>query len=201
MAAKVDPNFKAFLKRLKSGLYISGTLQGAQEAVAKLQAVDRSMRKRIQRKGVRKASMLGAKIAKNFVPTRHKVMRNSMGWRMAKARAAAVRAIGIVGPRRRYTRVIDGKKHVPTNYAHLVEAGTAPHAILPQSGKSLAFKGRHGETVVVPGVNHPGARATHFLRRGNSAARGPMLHVFTRTVTNLLAIEAAKPKPSEVDDG
>lgn len=192
---------------------LTGTLRGAQEAMAKLRALERSMQKRIIRKGIRRASMLGARIAKSFTPVGvSKTLRNSMGWRIARQKPGVPRAVGIIGPRRRYFRFVGGKKYVPTKYAHLVAKGTRPHRIQGRAYSNhptsvavrvlrrLAFKAG-GRTIVVPFVNHPGARATHFLRRGNAAASGPMLHVFTRTVAGELAIQAVKARPSEVDDG
>lgn len=211
MAVRVDPNFKGFLKTLKTartartraGVVFSGTVVGAQEAIQKLSAIDRSCHKRIIRKGIRKASRLAAKLSKPYVPDDTKTLRNSFGWRLAKAKPGIKKAVGVVGARRRYVRVVDGRKMVPTNYQHLVDKPTQAHII--QGGKrtthgKLAFNA-FGRRVVVSQVRHPGTRGQNFIRKRESVCRSPCLSVFTSVVTTEIAIQAAKQRPSEVDDG
>ncbi len=89
---------------------------------------------------------------------------------------------GIVGPRRGYkvVRGADGqrvkmlnalgnryaKKGIddPVRYAHLVEKGTAPHAL--GKGSTLPREGRKGELTAgsQSGNMHPGSKAQPFLR-------------------------------------
>lgn len=208
--ARVDPNFKALLGRittirkaqLRAGVVFAGTLLGAREAIAKLGAVNRSVRKRIIRKCVRRACQLAARLSKPYVPVRNKVLSNSIGWRMAKARPGGFTALGVVGARRRFIRFVDGKKQVATKYQHLVDAGTAPHEITGRrtSHGKLAFNA-FGRLVVVSRVQHPGTNATNFLRKARQVSRGPCLTVVTSVATTELSIQAAKARPSEVDDG
>jgi hypothetical protein len=196
----VDKELRSFLTASKSGLTLNGTLRGAQEAVAKLQALNRSMQKRIIRKGVRKSSQLGAKITKNFVPKKSGTLRNSIGWRLARARQGIPKAAGIVGARRRYVRITARGFQVATKYSHLVDKGTKPHIINARKADRLFFR-VGGRSVYVKYVRHPGARASNFMQRGEHASRSPMYHVFTRTVSGELALQAIKARPSEVDDG
>jgi hypothetical protein len=195
----VDKELRSFLKASRGGLTLHGSLRGANEAIAKLKSLDRSMQKRIIRKGIRKASQMGAKITKNFVSKKTGTLRNSMGWRVARMRPGIPKAVGVVGPRRRYERMTSEGFRNPTKYSHLVDQGAKPH-IINAKGKGLYFR-VNGRSVFVKYVRHPGARASHFMKRGEHSSRSPMHHVFTRTVATELSIQAAKAKPNEVDDG
>ncbi len=182
-------------------IHITGTLQGATEAITKLSGLSRSWQKRIGRKGLRKSAQLGAKLSKPHVPVDTKLLRNSFGWRMTRQRSGAYTSAAVVGPRRRYKRSIgitSGKFEggVPTKYAHLVERGTAPH-IIPRGAVKLP----DGTKLWAEQIQHPGSRGRFFMRKAEGVSRGPMLHVFTRVVAGELAIQSLKARPSEVDDG
>jgi hypothetical protein len=176
----------------------SGSLQGAKEAIDKLAAIDRSFQKRILRKGMRKAGQVGARMSKPFIPKDMGILKKSWYSRLARQKKNAFSAAVIVGPRRRFANPHGA---VPTKYAHLADRGARPHRIAAEPGKRLAFRSKTGGSVVVSSVSHPGARAQNFTRRAASSSSGAMLGAFTTVVSTELGIQAAKPKPSEVDDG
>lgn len=177
-------------------------LMGVEACLQKLQAVNRSVGRRILRKGVRASVQLGAKRGKGHVPKgQHGLLRKSLGWKLMKQRPGIFKAAGMVGPRTKvFLRVINGRRVDPGKYGHLVEGGTKPHVINAKDGKRLAFR-RGGKSVVVKSVRHPGARRTGFLGRIRAINAHGMSTAFRNKVTHELHIQAAKAKPSEVDDG
>lgn len=177
-------------------------LMGVEAALQKLQAVNRSVGRRIIRKCVRASVQVAAKRGKSDVPKGlHGLLKKSLGWKLLKQRAGIFKAAGLVGPRTKvFLRVINGKRIDPGKYGHLVEGGTKPHAILPKTKTRLAFRSG-GRLRVVKSVRHPGARRTGFLGRIQVVNTHGMSRAFRDTCTRELAIQAAKAKPSEVDDG
>ena len=180
----------------------SGSLEGAKEAIDKLAAIDRSFQKRILRKGMRKAGQIGARMSKPFVPTDMGILKKSFYSRLARQKKGTFTAAVIIGPRRRFKNPHGA---VPTKYAHLADRGAKPHRITAKPGSSLAFMPKGAKSavgsVVVKSVSHPGARGHNFLKRAAASSTSSMLATFTSVVSAELGIQAAKPKPSEVDDG
>ena len=62
------------------------------------------------------------KTARDKVRVRYKVLKRSLGRRIKTYRQSGV-TLGLVGPRKGFRTVIDGKPVDPINYAHLVEFG------------------------------------------------------------------------------
>ncbi len=170
-------------------------LEGVEECVQKLHGLRQSMQRRIIRAGTRSACQVGARHGKSGVPRRKGLLRKSLGWKLAKARAGSMKAVGVVGARKGFKR--DGSD--PTKYAHLVDQGVKPHPIAAKKTR-LAFAAG-GRTVVVPTVQHPGIQGRHFMRRIYQSGLGAMSSAFRDKVESELHKQAAKAKPSEVDDG
>lgn len=177
---------------------------GVQDCLHKLQAVDRCVGKRIIRKGVRRSVQVAAKRGKSDVPIGEtKLLKKSLGWKMLRQRSGVFKAAGMVGARTKvFKRVINGRTVDPGKYAHLVDQGTKPHTIAPKNKARLAFISKEtGQLVVVRGVQHPGTRPTRFLAKIRAMNTSGMSRAFRDTVASELLIEAAKARPSEVDDG
>jgi hypothetical protein len=185
-------------------------LQGVQRCLSKLQGLRHSVQRRIIRKGVRAACMVAAKRKSQVPRGKSGLLRKALGYKLAKSRGFT--ATGVVGPRRGFKRWVAGAGMVdPVRYAHLAEGGTRAHVIkssaaLPfsvspvQSVKRLAFVAG-GRTVVVPVVNHPGTQAQRWLQKIQVTGQSSMATAFAGKVQSELLREAAKAKPSEVDDG
>lgn len=192
-------------------------LQGLATCLEKLRALKRSVQRRILRKGVRSACTAGAKNGKGQVPRgKNGLLRKALGQKTFRVKASTFTAAGMVGIRSKpsFRRVIDGQPHDPSNYAHLVEGGTRTHIIIAKAKKALAFKGggrvanklqgikgRRARSVIVQSVQHPGARPQRFLQKIRVTGQHAMSTAFRRTVETELHREAAKARPSEVDDG
>lgn len=196
---------------------IKSELQGLETCLGKLRALPRSFQRRILRKGVRSSCQAGAKNGRGQVPRgKHGLLRKALGNKVFKHKAGSFTAAGMVGIRSKpsFRRVIDGQPHDPSNYAHLVEGGTRTHIIMARAKKALAFKGggrtanklqgikgRRARSIVVQSVQHPGSRPQRFLQKIRVTGQHAMSNAFRRTVETELHREAAKARPSEVDDG
>lgn len=172
-------------------------LRGVREALQKLSGLRESMQRRILRKGVRAACQIGARIGKSHVPRETGLLRKSLGYKIAKAKSGAPRALGIIGPRNGWKR--DGRN--PVKYAHLIELGTKPHSIAPKNKKRLSFTASNGRRVLAKTVQHPGVRPTRFLLKIQMRSQGAMSSALRSKITSELLKQAAKARPSEVDDG
>lgn len=198
---------------------ITVRLHGVQECLQKLQGIKRSVQRRILRKAVKAACTVVAKRGRSQVPRGPSgLLRKSLGFKLLKAKPGIFKAAGMVGPRaRKFRRMVQGRGIVdPVKYAHLVEEGTKPHRITATT-KPLAFKafgqkrtllpnlqtqrGRRAQKVIAQSVQHPGSRPQRFLQRIQVTGQSGMATAFRGTVQTELHREAAKAKPSEVDDG
>ena len=151
------------------------SLQGLDRTLKKLQGLRRSVQRRILRKGIRSACMVGARRGKSQVPRGESgLLKKSLSYKVAKSKPSVYSATGVIGPRVGLKRWIKGRGTVdPVRYGHLVEGGTKPHVIrssaqLPfsvapvQAVKRLAFR-KGGRLIVVSQVQHPGSRAQRFM--------------------------------------
>jgi HK97 gp10 family phage protein len=172
-------------------------VQGTKELLAKLNAVKRSIARRILRKAVRKGAAVVTKTTRRFVPTDNKVLKKSIGHRVARMKNKPV-AVAVSGPRRRFKK----GGQIATKYAHLVEGGAKAHVIprgsfIPLAASGVLVMGRiHRQN-----IQHPGAPAQRFMERGYNAAKSQALQTVAQVVSVELAREAAKAHPNEVDDG
>ena len=131
-------------------------LDGARELVAALKQVDEKVRNRVIRGAVRKAAKPMRARAEQLAPEATGLLRLSMAIRTKLYRRTGV-AVAVVGARAEATnkeakalRAWIGRRVNPANYAHLVEFGTAPHAIKRPGGGG-------------PKIRHPGARPQPFM--------------------------------------
>lgn len=159
------------------------------EGIEQVQAMLKNLTPATQRKVLRPAlNAEGVKIrqaAKRNVPNVTGLLRKSLGKKSKTYTDGTV--IVIVGPRRGFKRVIDGKPRNPVNYAHLVEFGTKPHFLRPQKTK--------GKT----GKMHPGARAQKpITRAAESALVGAAQRMATRMAAEIEKL-AAKGKLKTVN--
>ncbi len=97
-------------------------LQGLQEAISSLQGLKRSVRNRILKKAITKAVQPITKDAKARAPRRSGALRKSIYYKVVSYRRNGTVA-GVIGPRKGFARVLDGKRIDPVYYAHLVELG------------------------------------------------------------------------------
>lgn len=123
---------------------IKVTLEGETELRRALEQFKASTQRKIARPGVRAATTLVLRAARQRAPKkagdRTGALRKSLGQAVRTYKHKGV-VFGIVGPRVEHVTTDKyGRKVWPVKYAHLVEFGTAPH------GK------------------HPGARARPFMR-------------------------------------
>lgn len=141
---------------------------------AKLALLRASQQRRIVRPAVAAAGTPVLQAARQRAPVESGQLRRSLGKRVKLLRKSGI-VVAIVGPRRKAFRKQlwrqsrwskDAQWVNPTNYAHLVEFGTLPHAI--GVGRRL--------------VKHPGARARPFLRPALAATRGTVLAILTTKI-------------------
>lgn len=129
---------------------IKGRVEGLEEVLKALDAVDKKIRRKAIRQAVGAAGKIVLAAAKQKVPKNSGLLRKSLGRKVKVYRGSGV-AVAIVGPRAGFRQQVsrDGRRPVlsdPAKYAHLVEGGVGAHG----------YKTRAG--------SHPGAAAHPFLR-------------------------------------
>jgi HK97 gp10 family phage protein len=116
---------------------------------------------RIERKVLRQAigpaTTPAVKAAKRLAPRDSGLLKKSIAKKI-KTYKKTNTAVSIVGPKKDVVEVINGKNKRPSKYAHLVEGGTSPHKIV------VTWKGKKVT------LQHPGAKATHFLKQAQEAS-------------------------------
>src|SRR5262245_10096903 len=96
-------------------------LQGGAMLRRKLGNLKRSAANRIWRKGMGKALTPILRSARGRAPVgENRLLARSLGQKV-KTYKGGVGAVGLVGPRRGFGRVIRGKRVNPSRYAHIVE--------------------------------------------------------------------------------
>ena len=96
-------------------------------------------------------------------------------------------AVAVIGPRRGFRQIINGKPIDPANYAHLVEYGTAPHLIKPRLGTI-----KIGPAFIRGAVHHPGAKKLPFLRPAFDTRKNESLEILKQKLGKGIEREAAK---------
>ena len=84
------------------------------------------LQKKHGRRAIAKAARKVVKAAKQRCPTRSKQLKKSLGFRPRTYKSGV---FAVVGPRKGFREVVNGKPHDPAKIAHLVELGHGgPHA-------------------------------------------------------------------------
>ncbi len=130
-------------------------MDGLKEAVAALDALEKSVRKKL----LRKAAVAGGKIV--MTDYKNAVRRREGGGLLARSIGHKTKAYqdtvsDIVGARVGIEGTYKGVKEVPVNIAHLVELGTRPHSLARDAKLARRGKADAGQE---SGARHPGAKA------------------------------------------
>jgi HK97 gp10 family phage protein len=177
--------------------FVRMEVEGAQGLMDLLKNFEQNVRNRIARKALDAAAKPVVAAAKAKAPKRFGALKESIGVVHRKYDSGVV--LAVIGPRHTATisrhgaklakalgaAAAAGQKIEPAYYAHLVEYGTAPHAvgegsilfrrstrIDPKTGKRISVKIGRGPQ---RGKSHPGAKAHPFLRPAWDANRGNAL--------------------------
>lgn len=145
-----------------SGNAINLKLVGFDELEAKLLTLGSKVAKKVLRSAVNSSANPILKAARANVPVRYGLLKQSIGVKTRTYQNGTVAAV--IGPRGGFRQVVDGVMQDPVNYAHLVEYGTAPHVIIPESKMALSWDDETFGHAVVGQANHPGTAAQPWLR-------------------------------------
>lgn len=108
---------------------ISGKLDGMKQSLASLAGLGRTVRNQILRKALDKATQPMLKRAKQLAPRGPTgLLRKSLGRKIKTYRRSGV-VVAILGPRKGFRKVVNGKPVDPVRYAHLVELGRGAVAV------------------------------------------------------------------------
>lgn len=117
------------------------TLVGEKRMAKLLDSIPSKMKRKELRKVMSKASTPILKRARALVPVRSGLLKKSLGKKVKTYKSGTVAVI--IGARRQYVGIVNNKKHVPANIAHLVEGGhggprpAKPHPFLFPAYNSL----------------------------------------------------------------
>lgn len=92
---------------------------GLEQLKRKLAELPAKVERKVIRKAVNEASKGILKAQKSAVPVDTGTLRRSLGRKVKRSRKTK-ETYAVVGPRRRFTKVINGRKVTPTKYAHFV---------------------------------------------------------------------------------
>lgn len=100
-------------------------------------------------------------------PAKSPVNRSSVNWSTGRLEASITTDYG-------HSTGGDLESTVTANapYALMVHEGTRRHVILPKPGRTLRFRGRTGDIVFAPRVDHPGTAANPFLSKALETVMG-----------------------------
>jgi HK97 gp10 family phage protein len=152
---------------------------------ARLKALLDQLAPAVQKKGLVAAVKAGAKPISKAAKTRA----NRESGLLAEALAVKVKtyssgvAVAIVGVNKAVAGEFKGHKRVPANYLHLVDRGTAPHAIGKGSNlRKGSFAGRL----------FPGAKASLFMEHAEAASAAQAGDAAADKIEESVQREAAK---------
>lgn len=123
-------------------------------------------------------------------------LKQSIGLKAAPGKRGRSLALAVVGARKKVVKLVvpprgkTPRKSVPAYYAHLVEKGTAPHAI--QKGSRRVA--RRGNSATSHPIQHPGARPNPFLAPAWHAAQREAIEAMSRVLAEAVAAILAKAK-------
>jgi hypothetical protein len=149
---------------------IKAKIDGGAQLRDLLRDLEPATQRRVLRPAItQEAGILAKELKPAVAEGKTKLLKKSIG-KKVKTYARTNAVVGIVGPRTGFAQVIDGHKHDPAKYGHLVEGGTKAH--------DITIRKRHGQPITPFTIHHPGARAQRtFSRAAASSVRtaGPRL--------------------------
>ncbi len=160
-------------------------LTGFKELDRKLRKLPEKVHKKVMRQSVRAASKPMVKTARAKVPRRTGQLRKSLG---VKVKRYGGTFVAILGPRSGFSGEHEGRSVDPVKYAHLVELGVAPHAIVPRTVGGLLYV----DGVWLPRVEHPGLEPTGFFQKAFDTQKGAALAAMKKKLRDGITREAKK---------
>jgi HK97 gp10 family phage protein len=145
---------------------------------------------RVVNRAASKAMTPVLRAAKRLVPVDDKFLKKSLG-RKVKSYKRSGNVVVLIGPRKGFKDEKSGRN--PANYAHLVEKGTAPHVIRPESRRALKIRGPDGDKFV-GAVIHPGTPPRPFLRPALDGNKSAVVQIYKHELGIGLEREVAKLK-------
>lgn len=154
---------------------------GVPEVVRDLTGFKVSIRNRVLRGAMTKATRRVARVAKDLAPEGEtKALKRSVGQKVVVRR----RVIGIVGPRRGFRVVTpDGVPHDPAVIAHLAERGRK--ALVPVKKKVLSLRFPGGLRIAAKRVR--AAQGSRFLARAYSRTKAEVRELIAADVAERVA--------------
>jgi hypothetical protein len=174
-----------------------GTITGLQDAVASLHDLRHSVRNRILRRALTAGAKPIIKAARQIVPVRTRQMKKALGSTIRAYVSGIV--VAIIGVRKGFRVVIDGKPVDPSKYLHLVLYGRAAEDIRATDKKLLVaadnpnfataggIEGSIGSHAMVPA-----AKGNDFLSAALAAGKAECVANVTRVIQEELAKLRAK---------
>lgn len=157
------------------GFRVEAEMRGLSECIAKLGHIDKRIQRSVTRKAVNAGGRELVKTTKANAPRDTGLLRRKITQRIKTYRRKVLAVIGA----RKFKDAKTGRN--AANYAHLVEDGARPHRIA-----FGVFVGSDGERKARR-IEHPGARATHFMRRSARQATPAAVRRFkTKFLSDLL---------------
>ena len=153
------------------------------DGVAHLQRFLKELPKRTSKKALKQAVNAGgtvvAKAARKEVPKKHGLLKKSITKKVKTYTSG--NAVALIGSNKDTSETIDGRRHVPALYLHLVMGGTKPHAITSKPYVPLL-----GLRV----SNHPGTKPNPFLQRAFEATKAEAAATMEAKLYDVLRKEA-----------
>lgn len=173
-------------------------IEGLTETLAALHGLKQGMRNRIQRKAFTAGAKPIVKAARQLVPERTRQMKKALGVKVKTFPSGVV--VALIGVRKGFRVVIDGKPVDPAKYLHLVLFGRAAVEIDATNKRLLVTT--DPKFSVVGGIEgaigrhaiSPAAKGNNFLAAAYEAAKGECIGNITRVVQEELAKYRAKGK-------
>jgi HK97 gp10 family phage protein len=160
-------------------------VDGIEEAIRRLSALDRNARRRVVSFAVRAGLRVALQRAKEEVPVRTGGLRASLRIASLRLDRASGTVTGHVQAGKKSKRM--EKKGLTAYYAHMVTGGTRPHQIQPHKTKALLIGGKYAAS-----AQHPGTSANPFMERALSRSFNLGVDAFRRAFGIKMDEEVAK---------
>lgn len=171
-------------------------INGLDQLLATLKDVELAVKTKIVRRAMRHAGQIVLNAARSRVPTETGLLKQSLAIKY-KYYPTSATAVAIVGPRTKFRRMVQRSSRVvkkyrilsnPSNYAHLVEFGTRPHA-LGRGSDRVRRSGRNGPQ---RGRMHPGAVAKPFIGPALASSRSAAIQAMTTELAKNIIQEVSQ---------